>query len=139
MAAQQDPLRTIAAISLFTEDLEASKEFYTKVFGAAVLGGDEEACAVQFNNVILNLLKSSAAGDLVGEGNVAKPTAGKRTQMSIWVKDLDAEMARLKERGVVFLSGPEVKPWGLRIVTFDDPAGHNWEVAQQVGKEAGAA
>lgn len=125
-------LRTVAAISLFTEDLAASKDFYTRVFGAPVLFEDAESCSVRFNNVILNLLLSSAAGELVGESSVARRDAGNRCQLSVWVADVDAEIARLRGEGVEILLGPETKPWGKRIASFQDPAGHSWEVAQDV-------
>ncbi|QLI73083.1 uncharacterized protein G6M90_00g095210 [Metarhizium brunneum] len=129
-----EPLLTISAMSLLTEDLAASKAFYTDVFGARVLNEDAESCAVKFNNLIINLLAASAGQELVQPAKVAPPEAGKRFQLSIWVDDLDAAMARLRSKGVTFLSGPEVKPWGLKTVTFDDPAGHNWEIAQDVTK-----
>lgn len=134
--SQPNPLLTLFAISIFTEDLAASKAFYTSVFGAPVINEDAESCAVRFNNFILNLLAAPAAGELVHPAAVASPDAGKRFQMTVWVDDLDSTMAALKEKGVVFLVGPEVKPWGLRVVTFEDPAGHSWEVAQQVSKSS---
>lgn len=130
--ATVDPLRTVAAISLFTEDLPASKDFYTRVFGAAVVFEDAEACCVRFNNLLLNLLVSTAAGELVGDKFVATREAGNRCQLSVWVADVDAEVARLRAAGVEILLGPETKPWGKRIASFQDPAGHSWEVAQDV-------
>jgi catechol 2,3-dioxygenase-like lactoylglutathione lyase family enzyme len=134
MATATEPLLTISAISLMTENLAASKAFYTDVFGARVLNEDAESCAVKFNNVIINLLVSTAGEDLIQPSKVAPPESGKRFQFSIWTEDLDAAMAKLQSKGVKFLTGPEVKPWGLRTVTFDDPAGHSWEVGQNVGK-----
>jgi catechol 2,3-dioxygenase-like lactoylglutathione lyase family enzyme len=134
MATATEPLLTISAISLMTENLAASKAFYTDVFGARVLNEDAESCAVKFNNVIINLLVSTAGEDLIQPSKVAPPESGKRFQFSIWTEDLDAAMAKLQSKGVKVLTGPEVKPWGLRTVTFDDPAGHSWEVGQNVGK-----
>ncbi|OAA73368.1 Glyoxalase/bleomycin resistance protein/dioxygenase [Cordyceps fumosorosea ARSEF 2679] len=127
-----NPLRTVAAISLFTEDLTASKDFYTRVFGASVVFEDDESCSVRFNNVILNLLVASAAGELVGDEFVAKRDAGNRCQLSVWVADVDAEIAQLEKKGVKILLGPKTKPWGKRIASFQDPAGHSWEIAQDV-------
>jgi catechol 2,3-dioxygenase-like lactoylglutathione lyase family enzyme len=134
MASPSNPLLTLSAISLFTEDLAASKAFYTSVFGAAVVNEDAESCAVKFNNTIINLLVSSAGQELVRPAAVAPPSAGKRFQLTVWVEDLESAMAALREKGVVFLTGPETKPWGLRTVTFEDPAGHSWEVGQDVSK-----
>ncbi|KAJ6437400.1 glyoxalase-like domain-containing protein [Purpureocillium lavendulum] len=64
-----------------------------------------------------------------------------RAQMTLTTTDLDAAVAALRGRGLArFLTGPETKPWGVRTVTFEDPAGHSWEVAQPVvGAETGGA
>jgi catechol 2,3-dioxygenase-like lactoylglutathione lyase family enzyme len=125
-----NPLRTLSVISLFCEDFIASKEFYTTVFDAKVVFEDAESCSVQFNNLLFNLLDAKCAGELVPK--VAERHAGNRLQLTVWVKDLDAALKTLQDKGVTLLSGPEVKPWGMRTVTFEDPAGHNWEVAQKV-------
>ena len=59
--------------------------------------------------------------------------SGRRAQMTLATTDLEASMAALRARGLTaFLTGPETKPWGVRTVTFEDPAGHSWEVAQEV-------
>ena len=68
----------------------------------------------------------------LGEDSVAKPGAGHRCQFSVWVADVDAHVARLRDLGVEILAGPVDKPWGKRVATFEDPAGHNWEVAQDI-------
>jgi uncharacterized glyoxalase superfamily protein PhnB len=31
---------------------------------------------------------------------------------------------------VEVITGPADRPWGMRTVTFADPAGHIWEIAQ---------
>ena len=53
-----------------------------------------------------------------------------RFQLSVWVADVDAVCAQLRERGVV-LNGPVDRPWGMRTANFVDPAGHGWEVGQR--------
>ncbi|PNY28633.1 Uncharacterized protein TCAP_01451 [Tolypocladium capitatum] len=134
-AAPLDALATLSAISLFTDNLSASRAFYTRVFAAKVLFEDADGCAVKFSNVVINLLRVEAAAELVAPAAVGAREAGRRFQMTIWVDDLDDAMEKLQERGVDrFLVGPETKPWGLRVVTFEDPAGHSWEVAQDVKK-----
>ena len=121
---------SIAAISLFTEDLAASKTFYTTALSSSVVFEDEACCVVKFDNLLLNLLSTTAATDLVGKDGVAKRDSGNRCQFSIWVDDVDAEVEKLRAKGVKFLIEPTTMPWGKRIATFEDPAGHNWEVAQ---------
>jgi len=33
---------------------------------------------------------------------------------------------------VSLLSGPSDRAWGMRTVTFADPSGHVWEIAQPI-------
>jgi uncharacterized glyoxalase superfamily protein PhnB len=30
------------------------------------------------------------------------------------------------------ISGPEDRDWGMRTMTFADPGGHTWEIAQEL-------
>lgn len=132
MAANTNPLLTVSALSLFTEDLATTKAFHIRTFGASVVFEDDVSCALQFSNLIINLLAASSGEDLVKPAKVAAPDSGKRFQLTIWVDDLDSELAKLKEKGVQLSTGPETKPWGMRVVTFEDPGGHSWEVAQKL-------
>ena len=128
-------LHQISAISLFVEDLQAAKAFYPLVFGVEVIFEDENSVAVKFKNLIVNLLRVESARELVEPGAVAERGAGSRFQLSIWVDDVDAACALLRERGVALLTGPRNMPWGMRTATFVDPAGHSWEIAQQIASE----
>jgi len=124
-------LHHISAISLFVEDLRAAKAFYMDVFGVALLFEDEASVAVRFDNLIVNLLRVEDAHEIVAPGAVAARDAGARFQLAVWVPDVDAVCARLRERGVV-LHGPIDRPWGMRSANFVDPAGHGWELGQRM-------
>ena len=41
-------------------------------------------------------------------------------------------MRELASRGVELLNGPIDRAWGMRTASFMDPAGHIWEVAQEL-------
>jgi len=129
-------LQHVSALSLFVEDLQAAKTFYQEVFGVSVIFEDASSVAVRFGNLIVNLLQVNSAGEIVAPGLVAKADAGSRFQLSIWVPDVDAVYERLSGLGLA-LNGPIDRPWGMRTINFVDPAGHSWEVAQQV--EGGTA
>jgi catechol 2,3-dioxygenase-like lactoylglutathione lyase family enzyme len=130
------PLQTISAISLFVEDVLAAKAFYEDVFGVATVYEDETSACVRFDGLFVNLVAVPAAGDLVER--VGSPDAGARFQLSIWVDDVDAVCSALEARGVKLLSGPVERAWGMRTATFADPAGHSWEVAQEIAPSAAA-
>jgi len=124
-------LQHISAISLFVEDLRASKVFYQEVFGVPVVFEDPNSVAVKFDSLIVNLLHIGSAAEIVEPGAVAAGDAGSRFQLSIWVPDLDAVCAQLRKRKMKF-TGPIERPWGMRTVNFVDPSGHSWEIAQKM-------
>ncbi|MGZ4508391.1 MAG: VOC family protein [Blastococcus sp.] len=123
----------IGAITLFTEDLPASKAFYTDVFGLQKVFEDEVSVAFDFNGTIINVLAVSAARELVDPATVGAPGGGPRLEFTVEVDDVDAVVAELTAHGVTLLNGPIDRPWGLRTASFADPAGHVWEIAQGLG------
>jgi lactoylglutathione lyase len=122
----------IGAITLFTEDLERAKAFYQETFGLPVVFEDEDSAVFNFDDTLINLLKVSAAPELIAPGTVAGPQTGSRFQLTIGVDDVDAVCAELARRGVTLLNGPMDRPWGIRTASFTDPSGHIWEIAQDL-------
>jgi catechol 2,3-dioxygenase-like lactoylglutathione lyase family enzyme len=119
----------ISAITLFVEDLDSSKEFYERAFGLPLHWGDGQSAVYNFENTLINLLQIDQAPDLIGPATVASRDAGARVQFTLTVDDVDAVCTDLQSRGVVLLNGPIDRPWGIRTASFQDPAGHIWEIA----------
>jgi lactoylglutathione lyase len=122
----------IGAITLFTEDLERAKAFYQETFGLPVVFEDGDSAVFNFDDTLINLLRVSAAPELIAPATVAGPETGSRFQLTIGVDDVDAVCAELARRGVQLLNGPMDRPWGIRTASFTDPAGHIWEIAQDL-------
>ncbi len=120
----------IGAITLFVEDLAAAKQFYREVFDLTLRYEDDASAVFDLGATMINLLRVSAAPELIEPGRVAGPDAGNRMVFTIDVDDVDATCAVLAERGVELLNGPMDRPWGIRTASFRDPAGHIWEIAK---------
>ena len=120
----------ISAITLFVEDLDATKRFYTEVFGLPIHYEDADSAVFNFGNTLINLLKTTAAGELIEPAPIARREAGSRVVLTITVEDVDALCAELTARGVELLNGPIDRPWGIRTASFVDPGGHIWEIAK---------
>ena len=125
-------LDSVGAITLFIEDRQRAKSFYEKAFDVEPVYEDENAIAFQFENMVVNLLVTREAHDLIGPAVVAEQEAGARFQLTIWVDDTNAVCEELARRGVELLNGPIDRPWGLRTAAFADPDGHIWEVAAKI-------
>jgi len=120
----------ISAITLFVEDLDAARQFYREVFGLPATYEDDDSAVFGFGNTIVNLLKTTAAPELIAPAVVAPRESGSRLQLTIEVDDVDAMCAELVARGVDLLNGPMDRPWGIRTASFSDPGGHIWEIAK---------
>ena len=120
----------IAAITLFVENLDEARRFYSEVFGLPVVFEDENSAVFKFGETLVNLLDAAEAPGLVEPAAVASSTAGARFQLTLGVQDVDAMCDELKRRGVELLNGPMDRPWGIRTASFRDPGGHIWEIAQ---------
>ncbi len=121
--------KELFAITLFEEDLEAAKTFYSEAFGLPVVFEDANSCVFKIGTVLINLLKISQADELVQPAKVAGADCGTRQVMTLPVEDVDALCAQLKAHGVILINGPMDRPWGPRTASFADPGGHIWEIA----------
>ncbi len=120
----------IEAVTLFVEDLDATKKFYTEVFGLPIHYEDDASAVFAFGPTQINLLKAEAAIELIEPAPVGDAASESRFQFTLGVDDVDAKCAELKALGVELLNGPIDRPWGIRTASFRDPAGHIWEIAQ---------
>jgi catechol 2,3-dioxygenase-like lactoylglutathione lyase family enzyme len=125
-------LRNVDAITMFIEDVQRSKSFYEQVFDAQAIYEDDDAVAFQLENIIVNLLKTDAAPELIEPAKVGDKDAGSRFQLTIGVDDTDATCSELADKGVELLNGPIDRAWGVRTAAFPDPDGHVWEVAAKI-------
>ena len=122
--------KRIGAITLFVDDLDATKRFYGVVFQVRLVFEDADSAVFDFGNTIVNLLRVAAAHELIEPAEVGSADAAPRFQLTIDVDDVDATCADLVARGVELLNGPIDRPWGVRTASFRDPAGHVWEIAK---------
>ena len=122
--------KAIGAITLFVEELDTTKQFYQTTFELPVVFEDANSAVFKIGGTLINLLKIECANELVEPARVAQRDAGSRQVFSIEVDDVDAMCAKLAARGVRLLNGPMDRPWGIRTASFQDPAGHIWEIGK---------
>ena len=90
-----ESLKSVGAITMFIEDPSRSKSFYEQVFGVTAIYEDDDAVAFQFENMVVNLLKTGAAHELIEPATVAGADTGSRVQLTIGVEDVDAVCSEL--------------------------------------------
>ena len=115
--------------TLFIEDLDRTKEFYTRVFGVAVHYEDSTSVVFHLGDTMINLITMDSAKGLIAPATASTADHGSQFQFTITVDDVDAVCVDLAGRGVTLLNGPMERPWGVRTASFVDPDGHIFEVA----------
>jgi lactoylglutathione lyase len=127
-------LQSVGAITLFVEDRQRAQAFYEKAFELSAIYADADAATFKFENLLVNVLESRAAHELIEPAPVGASAAGARFQLTVWVDDVDATCAEVASRGVELLNGPIDRAWGVRTACFADPDGHVWVVAAQISE-----
>jgi lactoylglutathione lyase len=122
--------KRINAMSLVVGDLERSKTFYREAFGLLPLNEQEDLAIFGFKDLYV-ALRQDPAHQPPGADVFALAQKG-LGQFSIWVDDVDAVRAELDEHGVIPISGPADRDWGMRTMTFADPDGYIWQIAQDL-------
>jgi catechol 2,3-dioxygenase-like lactoylglutathione lyase family enzyme len=123
----------VEVVTLFVDDIASSKAFYGKVFTAETVWEDAVSSVLRFGGLLINLLETSEAPQLVAPLPVGPSSAGARALLTIRVADVDQVCSALRGIGVELLNGPIDRPWGRRTASFADPSGHVWEIAQLIG------
>jgi catechol 2,3-dioxygenase-like lactoylglutathione lyase family enzyme len=126
---QIDNLETV---TLFVEDLPAARSFYEKVFGRPSVYQDDVCTVIRLESVMINLLQASEAPPLLAPVSPAPAGTLPRVMLTIRVADIDSVCEGLATLGVALVNGPINRPWGRRTAVFLDPAGHAWEIAQEL-------
>jgi predicted enzyme related to lactoylglutathione lyase len=111
-------------VHAYVSDLGRAKRFYGETLGWT-LGTDEPGAAgFSFGTgYLVAVLEDRPAGERRYAGGLG---------VEVRVDDLDAQHARLTERGVA-VTAIEKKPWGERNFSFADPDGYVWHYGQSGG------
>jgi catechol 2,3-dioxygenase-like lactoylglutathione lyase family enzyme len=115
------------AITLFVDNLESSIDFYGNKLGLDLVFQDESSALYKCSNTYINLLIKSAV-ELTAPEPVGS-NIGVTAVYTLPFMDVDKAAEELVEAGVKLLNGPIDRPWGVRTVSFQDPSGHTWEIA----------
>lgn len=115
------------AITLFVESLDVSEHFYGEKLGLNKVFSDDVSAVYKVGSTLLNLLWIEKSGELIAP---LKASAGATAAVyTLRVKDVDAMVKSLDDRGVTLLNGPQDMSWGVRTASFADPDNHVWELA----------
>jgi lactoylglutathione lyase len=117
------------AVTLLTENLDSSIDFYSNKLGLAKVWGDDVSAVYKCGATMINLLAESQANELLAPAKMANSEDGARAIFTLRVADVDATVAALEANGVELLNGPIDRPWGVRTASFADPSGHVFEIA----------
>ena len=121
--------KQLFAINLIVGDLERSKRS-TGRSSAGPLDEEEDFALFRFKDTFIALRHDPAHQASPGEYlGLAQKGVG---QFAIVVADVDAVGAELEEHGVKLISGPADRDWGMRTLTFADPGGCTWGIAQDL-------
>jgi len=112
----------LAAVRLFTDDVDALVAFYERITGLTAVRLHELFAEVRTPTGTL-AIASVKTVPLLGEG-AAAARSNRSVAFDFSVEDVDASYARLKGAIDTFVNEPTDMPWGNRSLLFRDPDGN---------------
>ena len=103
-------------------------DFYGKKLGLEFEFSDETSAIYQMGFTYINLLIESQWQELVSPAKVGDGSAVTAVY-TLRHANVDLIAEQLEAAGVELLNGPMDRPWGVRTLSFQDPDGHVFEVA----------
>jgi catechol 2,3-dioxygenase-like lactoylglutathione lyase family enzyme len=120
----------IADYCQIVESVEKSAAFYKDVLGLPMRFRNENFADFEMpGGARLALWEYTHVAQVVGAEAIGPK--GNRSMGMINFKtaeDLDATVAEWKQKGVNFIAGPKVFPYGAYAAYFKDPDGYLWEL-----------
>ena len=117
----------VFAITLVCDDLSAVESFYSDVFATRPVHSDEVSRVFKFGSVLINCLERADAVKLFAPATTVSAGSGQSSMLTVQVQSVDDEASRLATLGVELNTEPTDQQWGIRTITFVDPAGQLWE------------
>src|SRR5579883_2774141 len=108
---------SLTYITLFVSEVETVRDWYVRHLGLRA-----ETDSGQFVRLV------GTEGAMLGLHRGAPAQHPERIQIHFQVLDVDAFCRRLMADGVTFDREPSDAPWGLRVASLRDPAGHTVEI-----------
>ena len=99
----------MCGVCLITKDVIKLAEFYEEVFQTKGVG-DEDHVAFEGKNLAL--------------WNPGNRDKSKHVILMFYEDHVEDDYKRLKKLAVDSLTEPEIKPWGVKVITFKDSDGH---------------
>ena len=115
------------AITILVKDLEASREFYGEKLKLQELYKDEVSTVFKAGGTMINILKDTQAEELIAPATLSNNNT--RTMFTLKCQEIDKAAEELKALKITILNGPLDRPWGVRTLSFQDPDGIIWELA----------
>lgn len=115
------------AITILVKDLEASREFYGEKLNLQELFKDEVSTVFKAGGTMINILNDTQAEELIAPATLSNNNT--RTMFTLKCQEIDKAAEELEALNITILNGPIDRPWGVRTVSFQDPDGIIWELA----------
>lgn len=122
--------QNLVSVRYMIDDVSAATEFYTKHLGFTLEQDASPAFASVTRGNLRLLLSGEKSSGRRPLKDGTKPVPGGWNRISIWVGDLDAEIARLHREKVTFRRDDIVSGPGGSQIWLEDPSGNLVELFQ---------
>ena len=131
----------IGLVTLVVDDYDEAISYFTQKLGFALVqdrpvdAGKRWVVVAPRGAGGTGLLLAKAADER--QRQTVGAQAGGRVFLFLYTDDFGRDHAAFKERGVVFVEGPRLEPYGT-LAVFTDLYGNRWDLIEPAGSDGGA-
>lgn len=131
----------IGLVTLVVSDYDEAISYFTRKLGFALVQDTPIDAAKRW--VVVAPQGAGGSGLLLAKAaderqrRAIGSQAGGRVSLFLYTDDFRRDHAAFRERGVVFVDGPRLEPYGT-VAVFTDLYGNRWDLIEPIGLDGGA-
>ena len=131
----------IGLVTLVVSDYDEAISYFTRKLGFALVQDTPIDAAKRW--VVVAPQGAGGSGLLLAKAaderqrRAIGSQAGGRGSLFLYTDDFRRDHAAFRERGVVFVDGPRLEPYGT-VAVFTDLYGNRWDLIEPIGLDGGA-
>ena len=131
----------IGLVTMVVSDYDEAISYFTRKLGFALVQDTPIDAAKRW--VVVAPQGAGGSGLLLAKAaderqrRAIGSQAGGRVSLFLYTDDFRRDHAAFRERGVVFVDGPRLEPYGT-VAVFTDLYGNRWDLIEPIGLDGGA-
>ncbi|MFD2445439.1 VOC family protein [Bacillus sp. CGMCC 1.16607] len=123
---------TMKYVILYVNDFEKTMEFYKDILGLPLKMQADTYVEFDTGATVLSINTRESVKEITGLSVSEGVSSSQSFEVGFVVKNVEATIEDLRQKGVSIIKEPVTKPWGQTVAYVADPDGHFIEICSSL-------